>query len=301
MAQSSVHLLDLKFRGHASSVACYLIPHADGAALVESGPGSTLPGLQQALAAHGYSYKDITHVFLTHIHLDHAGAAGFLASQGAQVFVHPVGEAHLLNPERLIASATRLYGDQMQTLWGDFLPVPREKLTALQDGAEVSLGGLRILAFHTPGHAEHHIAYQLDEVCFTGDVGGVRISSYPYLRLPFVPPELHLEKWHDSITRLQSLGIRRVAPTHFGIFDDADWHFNAIHAALNAAETWLQREMPTDPPIEHLRESFVRWMEQQGREQGLPEDVIYAYLLANPLGMSADGLQRYWKKFRAPG
>lgn len=291
--------LDLHFQGHSDSIACYLLPHPDGAALVECGAGATLPALTAALAAQGYALADVTHVFLTHIHLDHAGAAGFMARQGAQIFVHPVGAPHLLNPEKLIASATRIYGDRMGPLWGDFLSVPAEKLTILQDGADTSFGGLRLTAFHTPGHAEHHIAYQLDDLCFTGDVGGVRISSCPYLRLPFVPPELNLEKWRATIERLQTLGIRRVAPTHFGIFDDADWHFSAILRALDAVSSWLEKIMPADPPVEELRALFLTWMEQQADELRLPAAVRQAYLLANPLGMSADGMYRYWKKFRA--
>lgn len=299
MAKTIVQPLDLNFQGQATAIAAYAISHADGVALVESGPGSTVSALERELAALGYGLKDVSHVFLTHIHLDHAGAAGFLASRGAQVFVHPNGAPHLLNPEKLIASATRIYGDKMDSLWGDFLPVPLERLTILQDGDEIALGGsLRLTALDTPGHAEHHISYFVDGYCFTGDVGGIRISNYPYLRLPFVPPELHLEKWHASIDKLQGLDVRHVVPTHFGIFDDPDWHFEEIHRILDDVDHWLTQVMPTDPPIEYLRESFVALMEAQGREIGLPDDVREAYLLANPLGMSADGLQRYWKKFR---
>ncbi len=300
MSSINILPLDLHFQGQPDAIAVYAIPHAHGLALVESGPGSTLPALEKALAGHGYRLGDVTHVFLTHIHLDHAGAAGYLSTLGAQIHVHPNGAPHLLNPEKLIASATRIYGDKMQTLWGDFLPVAPEKLTILQDGNEVALGGgLQVTALDTPGHAEHHLCYVLQDVCFTGDVGGIRISAYPYLRLPFVPPELHLEKWHASIRKLQALGLRRVIPTHFGIFDDPDWHFAAIHRILDDVDAWLSQVMPTDPPIETLRQAFVDWMEEQGRAIGLPEDVRQAYLLANPLGMSADGLQRYWKKFRA--
>jgi glyoxylase-like metal-dependent hydrolase (beta-lactamase superfamily II) len=298
MAQTTVQPLDLNFQGQAEAIAVYAIPHSDGVALVESGPGSTIPALEKALTRLGYGLRDVSHVFLTHIHLDHGGAAGFLSSLGAQIHVHPNGAPHLLNPEKLIASATRIYGDKMQTLWGDFLPVAAEKLTILQDGDQAPLGGLQVLALDTPGHAEHHLSYFIDGYCFTGDVGGIRISAYPYLRLPFVPPELHLEKWHASIAKLQALDVRHVVPTHFGIFDDPDWHFNAIHRVLDDVEGWLARVMPGDPPIEELRSGFVAWMEEQGRAIGLPDEVREAYLLANPLGMSADGLQRYWKKFR---
>jgi len=299
MATTPVETLDLNFQGRPLAIAAYLLRHSTGIALVETGPGSTVPALEKALGAHGYALRDVTHVFLTHIHLDHAGAAGYLAAQGAQIFVHPLGAPHLLNPEKLIASATRIYGDLMGTLWGDFLPVPAEKLTVLEDGQEVALGDLRLVALHTPGHAEHHIAYQLEDVCFSGDVGAVRIPGHQYMRLPFPPPEFHLEKWRETVARLQKIGFKRIAPTHFGVFDDADWHLQAIQRNLDEIERWMQATLPAEPPAEALREKFIAWMEAQAREQGLGAAEIEAYRLANPLGMSADGLQRYWKKFRA--
>src|SRR5512141_3435889 len=128
MAKARIVTIDLDFQDKTQAIASYLIRHNDGAVLIESGPGSTLPSLEVGLAKEGLSPRDITHVLLTHIHLDHAGAAGWLAKQGAQIYVHPVGAPHMLNPEKLIASASRIYGDRMQELWGDFLPVPQDKL-----------------------------------------------------------------------------------------------------------------------------------------------------------------------------
>ena len=299
MAKTPIHTLDLHFQGRPLAIAAYLIQHGGGLVLVESGPGSTLEALAQALAGRGFRLGDITHLFLTHIHLDHAGAAGYLAGQGAQVFVHPVGAPHLLKPDVLLASATRIYGERMQTLWGDFLPVPPEKLTILQDGDEVAVGGLRFTAVATPGHAEHHHAYLFEDVCFSGDVGAVRIPGYQYLRLPMPPPEFHLEKWRESVLKLQKLGFKRIAPTHFGLFDDVDWHLSTILRNLDEVEQWLVQAMPAGMSIEALRETFTGWMEEQARVIGVDEKVQAAYTVANPLGMSADGLQRYWKKFRA--
>jgi glyoxylase-like metal-dependent hydrolase (beta-lactamase superfamily II) len=298
MARTPIHTLDLNFQGQPLAIASYMIEHGDGVALVETGPGSTLAALKAALKAHGYGFRNITHVFLTHIHLDHAGASGYLASQGAQIHVHPMGAPHLLNPEKLIASATRIYGDLMEPLWGQFLPVSEEKLTVLQDNDEVVVGSLRFRALNTPGHAEHHYAYLLEDACFTGDVGAVRIPGYKYLRLPMVPPELNIEKWRETVARLQKLGLKRIIPTHFGVFEDADWHLKSILAVLDEVEIWLNQNMPLDLPIDELKRSFLAWMEKQARAQGLTEDVIEAYRLANPLEMSVDGLSRYWKKFR---
>src|SRR5690606_15095706 len=130
MAQTRIVTLDLNFQGRPHAIAAYLIRDADSVVLIESGPGSTLPSLTAGLAAEGLSTRDVTHVLLTHIHLDHAGAAGWLANQGAEIYVHPVGAPHMLNPEKLLASATRIYGDRMDSLWGEFLPVPENKLHA---------------------------------------------------------------------------------------------------------------------------------------------------------------------------
>ena len=298
MAKTRIVTLDLNFQNKTQAIASYLIRHNDGAVLIESGPGSTLSALEAGLAKEGLSHRDITHVLLTHIHLDHAGAAGWLSRQGAQIFIHPNGAPHLLNPEKLIASATRIYGDRMQTLWGEFLPVVQNQLTVPMDAEEILIGNLRFLPINTPGHAEHHYSYLFEDVCFSGDVGGVRIPGYQYLRAPMPPPELHFGRWRESITRLRSLKFLRIAPTHFGIFDDADWQLNELQKNLDETEKWLEVVMPADPPVEELREKFEAWMNEQSRVQKLSEETIQAYTLANPLKMGADGMMRYWKKVR---
>jgi glyoxylase-like metal-dependent hydrolase (beta-lactamase superfamily II) len=298
MAKTPVITLDLNFQGRKQAIAAYLIPYADGLILVESGPGSTLPELKAALGEGGYTPGDVTHVLLTHIHLDHAGGAGWLAHQGAEVYVHPVGAPHMLNPENLLASAGRIYGDMMDTLWGEFLPVPEARLNVPEDGEEIVIGNLRFVPVNTPGHAEHHYVYLFEGLCFSGDVGGVRIPGFPYLRVPMPPPELHLERWRESVKKLQTLDFKRIAPTHFGIFDDPAWQLEQVLKGLDDTERWLEEVMPSEPPIEELRQMFTDWMETQAHEMGLSETVHEAYTLANPLGMSADGLARYWKKFR---
>lgn len=300
MATTSIDILDLNFQGRKQTIAAYLVRRADAAVLIESGPGSTLPGLRAGLHQNGLSPANVTHLLLTHIHLDHAGAAGWLARQGAQVFVHPVGAPHMLHPQKLLTSAQRIYGDSMDALWGEFLPVPPEKLAVVQDGEEIIAGGLRFVALATPGHAEHHHAYLLEDLCFSGDIGGVRMPAQRYLRLPLVPPELHLEKWRASVERLQRLDIRRIAPTHFGIFDDPEWQLQAALGEIESTLRWLEAVMPSDPPLERLRQEFVDWLEEEARAAGVSADALQTYQIANPTWMSADGLQRYWRKFRAP-
>jgi glyoxylase-like metal-dependent hydrolase (beta-lactamase superfamily II) len=302
MASARVITLDLNFQGRPQAIASYLIRHGDGVVLVESGPGSTLPALTAALEEEGLSPRHVTHLLLTHIHLDHAGAAGWLARQGAQVYVHPVGAPHMLNPEKLLASAARIYGDRMESLWGEFLPVPVDKLVVPKDEEELVIGNLRFSPIDTPGHAEHHYAYIFEDICFSGDVGGVRIPGYQYLRVPMPPPELHLERWHGSMKRLRKEKFARIAPTHFGIYDDPEWHLREVEKGLESAGHWLEQTMSEDPAmrVEAMRQSFTEWMLEEGVEMGLSEDVMKAYELANPPGMSADGLLRYWKKVKNP-
>ncbi|MCC6299646.1 MAG: MBL fold metallo-hydrolase [Anaerolineales bacterium] len=299
MAQTRIVTLDLNFQGRPHAIASYLIRDSDSVVLIESGPGSTLSSLTAGLAAEGLTPRDVTHVLLTHIHLDHAGAAGWLANQGAEIYVHPVGAPHMLNPEKLIASATRIYGDRMQTLWGEFLPVPENKLHVAIDGEAINIGGAEFIPHNTPGHAEHHLAYQFEDLIFCGDVGGVRIPGYQYLRVPMPPPELNIERWKESLAKLRALNPALLAPTHFGIYEnDANWQFDEIEKGLDSAVRWLEKTMTHEPPIEDLRESFTNWVLDEGKSIGLSDEVLRVYELANPLGMSADGLLRYWKKVR---
>ena len=298
MANTRILTIDLNFQNKSQAIASYLIRHNDGAVLIESGPGSTLPALETALAKENLSLRGITHVLLTHIHLDHAGAAGWLSRQGAEIYVHPNGAPHLLNPEKLIASATRIYGERMNELWGEFLPVEQNQLKVAQDAEEIVIGNLRFVAINTPGHAEHHYSYLFEDVCFSGDVGGVRIPGYSYLRAPMPPPELHFGRWFESISRLRKEKFTRIAPTHFGIYSDAEWQLNELEQKLIATEKWLEQIMPAEPGLEELREKFEVWMNEQSLSLGLSDDVMQAYKLANPLSMSADGMMRYWKKVR---
>ena len=291
--------LDLNFMGISGAIAAYLIPHPHGAVLVESGPGSTIPALLAGLRAHGLTENDITDVLLTHIHLDHAGAAGWLARQGAQIHVHLAGAPHLLDPQKLLNSAARIYGDSMQTLWGEFLPVPAERLSVLQDGEMIEIEGLCFRPFDTPGHANHHFSFCFENVLFTGDIGGVRLAWQRYLELPMPPPELDIEKWRLSLERLGKEDFLYIAPTHFGIYSDPDWHLAAIARALNDVESWMEKTMPPGPEIEELTPMYIAWSRQRALSQGVEPAILETYQAANPSFMSAAGIQRYWRKNRA--
>lgn len=294
----SIHTLDLNFLNRQMAIAAYLIPYASGAALVETGPGSTISELKKQLEQYDLKPEDITHVFLTHIHLDHAGAAGWLARQGAKIFVHPAGEPHLMYPEKLLSSAKRIYADRMDALWGEFLPVPAEKITSVGDREEIKVGQLTFIAIHTPGHAEHHISWLMEDTCFTGDVGGIRIPGVFYIRLPLVPPELDFEKWRKSLALLSDIGFKNIVPTHFGIFNDAKVHLALARQLLDENEQWMEKAFEKEVPIELLRDQYTSFLHEQGINLGVSEATLQISEIANPSGMGADGILRYWNKYR---
>jgi len=297
-----VHTFDLNFLGIPNAIASYLIPHAHGAVLVECGPGSTLKALTSSLGVQGLTPRDITDVLISHIHLDHAGAAGWFARQGARIHVHHVGAPHMINPDKLLRSASRIYGDIMDQLWGEFLPVPEEQISILHDNDEIEIEGLVFRALDTPGHAYHHMAYLFDDICFTGDVGGVRMRRCApgpaHLRIPTPPPEFHIEKWHESINRLAAEKFSFIAPTHFGIFNDPGEHLAAVKTGLDEIEAWMENIMPGNPTTDALEQGIATWEKERALADGVDIAALESYEKASPAWMSAEGIRRYWSKVR---
>ena len=210
-------ILDTHMHGHAAITAAYLL-RGELTALVETGPKSSAARVLAALESLGVDRLDW--IVVTHMHLDHAGAAGTLARRfpGATVAVHPVGARHLVDPSKLWSSARRIYGEAMEALWGGVDPVPEERVRALEDGEKVDLGGRSLQAIETPGHARHHHAYldDLTGIVFTGDALGVRLREIERIRPATPPPELDVEKAVSSIARIRQLRPAALWFTHFG-------------------------------------------------------------------------------------
>jgi glyoxylase-like metal-dependent hydrolase (beta-lactamase superfamily II) len=296
MSEPTILTVDLNFLNRPGTIGVYLLPHSHGGLLIESGPASTIPQLIDGLKGYGFTPSDITDVFLTHIHLDHAGAAGWLAQQGARIHVHPNGANHLMNPEKLLDSAARVYGGQLDYLWGTFYPVRKTQVNVLQDNSLTTIGDIGIQALDVPGHANHHLAYLVDGACFTGDVGGIRVHNQKYISLPTPPPELHLEKWRSSIHRLIEIHPRQIIPTHFGIYPDAKWHLNTLLELIDTVDRWIEAIMPLSPSIETLREEFTRFEDDRSQQAGFHELFVESQQTVNSSVMSADGIFRYWNK-----
>jgi glyoxylase-like metal-dependent hydrolase (beta-lactamase superfamily II) len=294
----SIETIDTVHNGNKGVVAVYVLRHSKGAVLIDCGPGSTLPTVVHELRELGIEPSNVTDVLLTHIHLDHAGAAGWWGKHGAQVHVHPVGAPHLLNPEKLLASAQRIYGADMDRLWGEFLPVPAAHLVEHKHNDVIEIGELSFRALETPGHAEHHFAYLLDDVCFSGDVGGVRLSGMGHVRAPTPPPEIHFDKWRKSLKLLRQENIKRLVPTHFGFYEDVGWHLDELERGLDEIERWTEREMKETPDQESFRTDYAAFLDDWSRGDGYTPKQVGLYEEAAGAEMSADGVYRYWKKYR---
>lgn len=296
---AEIKTLDLHFLDRPQIIASYLIRTKDAVILVESGPGSTQDQLTKGLKQHKLKPKDVTHVLLTHIHLDHAGAAGWLAQHGAQVFVHEVGARHLIDPSRLWSSATRIYGEEaMQTLWGSILPVPQLQLTTLKDKDTIEVDELKFIAHDTPGHANHHITYQLDDVLFTGDVAAVCVPQQTHIRIPSPPPEFNPHKWKRSIERLHSLKPSRLYLTHFGAFDDARDFLQRLEAELDRFTAFAEEHFNADP--ETLNDKILAWSLERAAEDGVTDDaVLEDYEFMSSSAASANGAKRYFQKLQS--
>ncbi len=292
--------LDLDFQGTAGVVAAFLITGAHGHTLIETGPGSTLVALEQAVGAAGARLDDVAQLVVTHIHLDHAGAAGSLLRRvpGARLFVHPAGAAHMIDPSKLIASATRIYGDRMDALWGAFEPCPADRVTTLDDGAELVCGERCLVALHTPGHASHHIAFHDSDrrTVFTGDVGGVRLQGASYVRPPTPPPDIDVEAWHVSVDRLRALRPRALDLTHFDRFTDPSAHLDELLRRLDAWVVWIADAARNGATRDSMLADLQRTSAAEVMADGGDAALADAYELATPSAMTVDGLLRYVKK-----
>lgn len=293
---SDLWCLDLDFQGHPGVVAAFLLTGREGHTLVETGPGSSLPALERAVVAAGARLEDVTQLVVTHIHLDHAGAAGSLLRRlpDARLFVHPVGAAHMIDPAKLLASASRIYGDRMDALWGAFEPCPADRVVTLRDGEELPCGARTLQVLYTPGHASHHVALHDPEAhtVFTGDVGGVRMQGASYVRPPTPPPDIDIELWHRSVDALRALEPVALDLTHFGRFDEPQRHFDELLHKLDAWVKWTAERLARGDSPASMTEALRTASEIEIADEG---HAGYAadYELATPSGMTIDGLVRY--------
>jgi len=274
--------IDLHHQGIDRSIGCYLLDTEDGPALFDCGPATTVDALKAGLAAEGLALADVRHLLLSHIHLDHAGAAGVLVREhpGLQVHVSEIGAPHLVDPSRLERSARRLYGEAFDTLWGELAPVPE---------ANVHIVGARVAGldcFPTPGHASHHVSYlDRDGTLYAGDAAGVRIQPGRQVIPPTPPPDIDVELWQRTIDEIDRREPERLALVHFGVADDP-----ARHLADLRLELWDWAEFVLGGAGE---QEFIEYVRAELANAG--EDVA-TYDVAMPLWQSYRGLARWAEK-----
>jgi glyoxylase-like metal-dependent hydrolase (beta-lactamase superfamily II) len=266
-------------------VGCYLLETDDGPALFDCGPSTSIPHLKAGLAERGLDLTDVRHLLLSHIHLDHAGAAGVLARQHPRLQVHvsEIGAPHLVDPTKLESSARRLYGNAFDTLWGELAPVP---------AGNVRIVGEHVLGldcFPTPGHASHHVSYLAsDGTLFAGDAAGVRIEPGRFVLPPCPPPEFDLDAWERTLVEIESRAPGRLALIHFGVFDDIQAHLSALRETLASWSDRIENDMDEATFVAAARYDVSQ----------TDPDFVDEYDRAAPFWHHYRGIERYWRKKR---
>ncbi len=295
-----IHTLDLEFKNLDHTIAVFVIEGPDVLVLVETGPYATFGHLETALNAGAWKPADFRHVFLSHIHFDHTGAAWAFARHGATIHVHPKGLPHLAAPEKLYNSARMIYGDDMDRLWGAMEPIPESLLHAPEHGETIVAAGLQLTAWYTPGHAVHHIAWEIsapgtESFVFTGDVAGVCIDGQ-YVAPPCPPPDINVEDWQASIQLLRDLPAKTLYLTHFGIISNKNVHLDKLESRLLAWAAWMKPYAENQTSAADIVPAFEAYVRSELVAAGVSPEGLSRYEAANPAFMSVAGLLRYWKK-----
>jgi glyoxylase-like metal-dependent hydrolase (beta-lactamase superfamily II) len=293
--------IDLGFQGWDKVVHAFLLASPDELVLIETGPAATLPNLRAGIMAAGFDPAQLTKIFVSHIHLDHSGAAGVIAREqpDVEVFVHPVGLPHLIDPSKLVNSAGRLYTDRMDELWGEVAPVPEARVHPLADGETVEAAGHVMSVLFTPGHAAHHVAYWIpdESIVFTGDVGGVRMPGSDYALPPAPPPELAPGEWIVSTERLRQTGAQRLLLTHGGAVDDVNTHLDRLMPNLDEVGSLALEAMLGGADDEAVTDLIQQYTEDRiGPVVAEDPGIVQRYGWASPSFLSAMGFRRYLTK-----
>ena len=296
---SGLSYCDLCFLSVPGVIATAVLHGPGGVALVDPGPSSSLPTLRAELARAGMSVADVRAVLLTHIHLDHAGGVGTLAQENAEmrVYVHEKGAAHLIDPSKLVASATRLWGDDMDRLWGECRPVPADRLIVLSGDERIEAGGRVLDVAYTPGHASHHVSYFGADsgVAFVGDAAGVRPHAGSMIVPPTPPPDIDLEAWRLSLARIGRWRAETLFVTHFGPYTAAGAHLTEMADQLERMSGLVRASLAK----EGTDEDRERWFADDLRHDLLrheTESDAQAYEVAGRFDLNWRGLARYWRK-----
>jgi len=296
--------LDLNFQGRAEIIATAVLHGPAGVALVDPGPSTTMATLTAALDERGIRFSDVRQLLLTHIHLDHAGATGSITGRHPhiEVLVHERGARHLADPSKLIASAERIYAEDMDRLWGEVLPVAASRIRSLAGGETISVVGRELKVEYTPGHASHHVSYldSASQIAFVGDTAGIRRGSGTFVMPPTPPPDIDLEAWRESEKKILAWEPDTLFLTHFGPFHGVRPHLQAMFETLAEWSRIVQRLLADGAASDDDRQQrFVDEAFQDLRRRVGDVEAV-DYTKAGGLNFSYQGLARYWRKRHQP-
>ncbi|HEX9365060.1 MAG TPA: MBL fold metallo-hydrolase [Vicinamibacterales bacterium] len=297
---SGLDYVDLNFRDRPEIIATAILHGSAGVALVDPGPSTTLQTLTRALEKKGIGFGDVRQLLITHIHLDHAGATGTIVEKHPhiEVFVHARGAPHLVDPSKLLASAGRLYAEDMDRFWGEVKPVPAKHLHVVEGGETLTIAGREIKVEYTPGHASHHVSFldTASRVAFVGDTAGIRRGSGAYVMPPTPPPDIDIEAWRASGEKILAWDPDTLFLTHFGPYHGARQHFQTMFENMDVWSRTVRRLLADSSVTDEDRQK--RFIEEVfldlKRRVGEPEAVDYTK--AGGLNYSWQGLARYWRK-----
>ncbi len=292
-------VIDVEYLGNPKVIAACLLESDANVAIVDPGPTSALATLRSKLDQLGLGAAGIDTILLTHIHLDHAGATGSLVRENPRirVYVHQRGAPHMIDPTRLLESAQRLYGAEMDRLWGEFLPVPAANVCALAGGEQLDLGGRRLEVVYTPGHASHHVSY-LDTaigLAFVGDTAGIRIANGPIILPITPPPDIDLESWAKSWEQIQARHPNRLFLTHFGAAEQVAEHLAELRERLEEWSVAVRESLQNGASDAERAAQFAQQVTTK-LKQCLSERDAYRYAKGAALELCWYGLARYWRK-----
>ncbi|HEY7419896.1 MAG TPA: MBL fold metallo-hydrolase [Ktedonobacteraceae bacterium] len=292
--------VSLPFQGEHDIIGSYLLVGESEIALIDPGPGSTYEDLLAALKQADIDPQNVTHILVTHIHLDHAGATGTLLHHmpRAHVYVHSKGAPHLLDTSRLVSSAARIYGDRMKQLWGEIESVPQERLHVVEDGTVLNVAGRRLEVHYTPGHAVHHVAFfdvHSGEL-FVGDVAGVRLQDVDYVRPPTPPPDLDLEDWFGSIDKIRRLRPDVLYLGHFGPTKYSLQHLERLREKLITWGDFVLNAMREGKAEAEIISQLIEHTAPELQRVAKSEHALKRYDIATNYPMTVQGYMRYWQK-----
>ena len=291
--------IDLNWTGRPRSIAALLMESGGTCVVIDPGPESTLETLRAELQKRGQNFQTLDALLLTHIHLDHAGATGALVRENPnlKVYVHEIGSPHMTDPSRLLASAGRLYGGDLQALYGECMPVPEKNLTSLQGGQRIQIGQAELEVFYTPGHASHHVTYwdRASRTAFVGDTAGIRVEGHTFLLPATPPPDIDVEIWNQSLDRIASWGPERIFLTHFGFIENPAEHIRLYKERLAEWSALTRQLLESAAETIEAEKQFVDAIASEIKST-LPRDAADHYIFNGGLRLSCLGLMRYVRK-----